>query len=191
MIRQGDLRIAKESEKNDSDRDILSNFIDKLKIAINDIDSDDCLTLAETIKLDDDARNIDIENQIDCVITSPPYLNGTNYIRNTKLELKLLDCITNEKDLPEFHSKGIIAGINNVSKRKTDITVLNVVSPYLEKLAPVAYDKRIPVMVAGYFYDMSKVIERLSHAIKTMVISLWTLVIHSLQVCIFQLMKYL
>lgn len=166
MIRQGDLRIAKESEKNDSDRDILSNFIDKLKIAINDIDSDDCLTLAETIKLDDDARNIDIENQIDCVITSPPYLNGTNYIRNTKLELKLLDCITSEKDLPEFHSKGIIAGINNVSKRKTDITVLNVVSPYLEKLAPVAYDKRIPVMVAGYFYDMSKVIERLSHAIK-------------------------
>lgn len=79
MIRQGDLRVAKESEKNDADRDILSNFIAKIRTAINDIDGNECLTLAETIRLDDDARNIDIENQIDCVITSPPYLNGTNY----------------------------------------------------------------------------------------------------------------
>ena len=166
MIRQGDLRVAKESEKNDADRDILSNFIAKIRTAINDIDGNECLTLAETIRLDDDARNIDIENQIDCVITSPPYLNGTNYIRNTKLELKLSGCIINEKDLPEFHSKGIIAGINNVSKRKNNVIVLDVVVPYLEKLELVAYDKRIPIMVAGYFYDMSKVIERLAHAMK-------------------------
>ena len=166
MIRQGDLRFAKESEKSNADRDILSNFIAKLKTAINDIDGKDCLTLAETIKLADDSRNINIENQIDCVITSPPYLNGTNYIRNTKLELKLSGFISTEKDLPKFHSKGIIAGINNVSKRKNDIMVLDVIAPYLKELEPVAYDKRIPVMVAGYFYDMSKVIERLAHAMK-------------------------
>lgn len=166
MIRQGDLRFAKENEKSDADRDIMSNFVAKLKNAISDIDSEDCLTLAETIKLADDARNIDIENQIDCVITSPPYLNGTNYIRNTKLELKLSGCILSEKDLPKLHSKGIIAGINNVSKRNNDVVVLDVVAPYIKKLEPVAYDKRIPAMVAGYFYDMSKVIERLAHAMK-------------------------
>jgi hypothetical protein len=57
-------------------------------------------------------------------------------------------------------------GINNVSKRKTDIVVLDVVAPYLKQLEPVAYDKRIPIMVAGYFYDMSKVIGRLAHAMK-------------------------
>lgn len=166
MIRQGDLRFAKESEKKEGDKDIVSNFITKIKIAIQDINSDDCPTLAETICLDADARNIDIENQIDCVITSPPYLNGTNYIRNTKLELKLSGHVTTEKDLPEFHSKGIIAGINNVSKRKSGIHVLDVVSTYLKELEPVAYDKRIPIMVAGYFADMDKVIERLSHAMK-------------------------
>lgn len=166
MIRQGDLRFAKETEKNDSDRDIVANFIGKLKTAIQDIDSKKCQTLAETICLDADARNICIENQIDCVITSPPYLNGTNYIRNTKLELKLSGFVKTEKDLPEFHSKGIIAGINNVSKRKTNIVVLDAVAPYLRQLEPVSYDKRIPIMVAGYFFDMDKIIERLSHAMK-------------------------
>ena len=166
MIRQGDLRFAKESEKKDDDKNIISNYIAKLKIAIQDINSDECPTLAETVCLNADARDINIENQIDCVITSPPYLNGTNYIRDTKLELKLTGYVTTEKDLPEFHSKGIISGINNISKRRPDIPILDVVAPYLKELEPVAYDKRIPVMIAGYFADMDKVIERLSYAVK-------------------------
>lgn len=166
MVRQGDLRFAKNNEKKDGDYDILNNFIQKLKIAIEDIDNEDCSILAETIKLADDARDITIENQIDCVITSPPYLNGTNYIRNTKLELKLSEFIQTEKDLPQFHSKGIIAGINNVSARNTHFEIPEFIRPYIDALEPVAYDKRIPIMVAGYFHDMSKVIERLSYAIK-------------------------
>ena len=166
MIRQGDLRVAKPGEKNDGDRNIVANFIDKLQTAINDIESKECPTLAETICLSPDARDIDAESIIDCVITSPPYLNGTNYIRNTKLELKLAGYITSEKDLPIFHSKGIIAGINNVSKRKQNIKAPACVEPYLAELEPVSYDSRIPIMVAGYFQDMAKVIERLSHGVR-------------------------
>lgn len=166
MIRQGDLRVAKDSEKSNADRDVLNNFIQKIEEAIEDIDSDDCPTLSETTCLAPDARDIDAESIIDCVITSPPYLNGTNYIRNTKLELKLTGCVDSEKELPEFHSKGIIAGINNVSKRKDNIKVLECVQPYIDKLKPVAYDKRIPFMVAGYFQDMDIVIDKLSHVLK-------------------------
>lgn len=166
MIRQGDLRVAKESEKNDADRDVLANFIQKIENSIEDIDSNDCPTLSETICLSPDARNIEAESLFDCVITSPPYLNGTNYIRNTKLELKLTDFINSEKELPVFHSKGIIAGINNVSKRKDDIKVLECVKRYIDELEPVAYDKRIPLMVAGYFQDMDIVVGKLSHAMK-------------------------
>ena len=44
--------------------------------------------------------------------------------------------------------------------------VPEIIRPYIEKLIPVAYDKRIPIMVAGYFHDMKAVIERLSHAMK-------------------------
>ena len=166
MIRQGDLRFAKDNEKDEKDRDILSNYIKKIHEAIDDIENNDCPTLAETIRLADDARDIDIENQIDCVITSPPYLNGTNYIRNTKLELKLSGCVINEKDLPTLHSKGIIAGINNVSGRNTDFETPEVVRSYVDELTSVAYDRRIPIMVAGYFHDMDKVIERLAHAMR-------------------------
>lgn len=166
MIRQGDLRFAKKNEKKESDQDILNNFISKIKMAIDDINNNNCPTLEETVRLADDSRDISVENQIDCVITSPPYLNGTNYIRNTKLELKLSGYIQTEKDLPQFHSKGIIAGINNVSNRNSNFATPEVVRSYIEKLAPIAYDKRIPVMIAGYFHDMDKVIERLSHAMK-------------------------
>lgn len=117
--------------------------------------------------MSDDARDNDYVDTFDCVITSPPYLNGTNYIRNTKLELKLNDFIFSESDLPKFHSKGIIAGINNVSKRTVIDAVLPVVSPYIEMLQPVAYDDRITKMVAGYFRDMDMVIRKLSTSIKS------------------------
>ena len=166
MIRQGDLRFAKDTEKSEADRDIIENFVQKLKDAIADIEDDTYPTLTETVCLCEDSRDADIESVIDCVITSPPYLNGTNYIRNTKLELKLLDFVSSEQDLPALHSKGIMAGINNVSKRTSDFSPPECVKCYLEKLAPVAYDKRIPIMVAGYFRDMEQVIIRLSHAVR-------------------------
>lgn len=164
MIRQGDLRFAKGPEKSDSDKAILHNYVDKIENAISDIDSEDCPTVAYTTCLSEDSRDITVEDQIDCVITSPPYLNGTNYIRNTKLELKLAGFVTTEKDLPALHSKGIIAGINNVSKRKESFETPECVLPYIEQLNEVAYDKRIPTMVSGYFNDMESVISKLSIA---------------------------
>lgn len=166
MIRQGDLRYAKENEKNDLDRDILGNFTNKLQAAIEDIESTVCPTRSKTLCLNEDARKIDVENLVDCVITSPPYLNGTNYIRNTKLELKLFGFITTESDLPQFHSKGIIAGINNVSKRKNNFATLDCIVKYLDALKPVSYDDRIQTMVSGYFNDMDCVVERLSHILR-------------------------
>ena len=162
MTRQGDLRFAKSSEKTTADRDIVANYIQKIKEAISDIDSGDCPTLAETKCLSEDARNIVGDSFIDCVITSPPYLNGTNYVRNTKLELKYAGFVMSEADLPAYHSKGIIAGINNVSKRKDSYEAPACVKPYLDELEPVSYDNRIPLMIAGYFCDMEKVIEKLT-----------------------------
>lgn len=164
MTRRGDLRYATEKEYREES--VLDCFIDKLDEMICDIQYHKAMVKCGTAKVSDDARKNDYVNAFDCVITSPPYLNGTNYIRNTKLELKLNDFILSEKDLPRFHSKGIVAGINNVSKRTTIDTVLPVVEPYLEQLQPVSYDARISKMVAGYFRDMDMVIQKLSTSIK-------------------------
>ena len=166
MIRQGDLRFAKEGEKTKYDEDIVANFKEKIREAIADIDGAACPTLSRTICISEDARDVDAEDLVDCVITSPPYLNGTNYVRNTKLELKLFGFVTAESDLPELHSRGIIAGINNVSKRKLAFEPPEYIQPYLDQLMPVSYDKRIPTMVAGYFHDMEEVILKLSHVMK-------------------------
>ncbi len=165
MIRRGDLRYAKGKEKEKVNQEVKEVYLQKLEQIIEDIEDTDIRLYTEVTMLAEDCRNINAENMLDCVITSPPYLNGTNYIRNTKLELKLLGFVEGEQDLPSLHSKGIIAGINNVSKR-SKVEFLPCVQPYLDELAPVAYDKRIPVMVAGYFYDMDKVITKLSQSIK-------------------------
>lgn len=164
MTRRGDLRYATEKEYREEN--VLECFTDKLNEMIFDIQHHRTIVKCGTTKVSDDARDNDYVDTFDCVITSPPYLNGTNYIRNTKLELKLNDFITSENDLPGFHSKGIVAGINNVSKRTAIDTILPVVEPYLEQLQPVAYDERIPKMVAGYFRDMDMVIQKLSRSIK-------------------------
>lgn len=165
MIRRGDLRYASEKEKPEP-IDVKNTFIQKLDTIINDINSDGNTVKKYSTMLSSDAREINAENLIDCVITSPPYLNGTNYIRNTKLELKLNDFLKNEKDMPKLHSKGIVAGINNVSKRNNEFKILEFVKPYIDKLEPVVYDNRITKMVIGYFNDMNDVIEKLSIAMK-------------------------
>lgn len=165
MVRHGDLRYAREKELQSKPNNIIDLYCDKLQQIIDDIESNELKLFHNVTLLAEDARSIDADNLFDYVITSPPYLNGTNYIRNTKLELKLLDFINTEKDLPALHSKGIIAGINSVSSRSI-IKVLEPIKPLLEKLTPVAYDKRIPLMVAGYFFDMNTVFEKLSKGLK-------------------------
>lgn len=164
MIRRGDLRYATETEYKTEN--VIRCFVEKLQEIIFDIRNFGNTLQSDTTKVSEDARDNNYSDIFDCVITSPPYLNGTNYIRNTKLELKLNDFIVNEKDLPLFHSKGIIAGINNVSKRTTFDTVLPLAIPYIEKLQPVSYDDRIPKMIAGYFQGMDHVIRQLSISLK-------------------------
>jgi len=166
MIRRGDLRSAKNNEKNDEDFEIYHNFCNKLKEIIKDISSSENEIFCKTTRASFDAKDIEFIDEIDCVITSPPYLNGTNYIRNTKLELKLFDFVVSEKELPAYHSKGIISGINNISKRNNGYYVLPCIEPYVHKLESVAYDKRVPLMVTGYFWDMNAVIAKLAQAMK-------------------------
>lgn len=166
MIRQGDLRKRKQTEKKTQIKNVLNSFIDKIDEATYDIEKSKYETLQYTHALNNDAKLVDEKNLVDCVITSPPYLNGTNYIRNTKLELKICDEIDNEKDLPKLHSKGVIAGINNVSSRVDVGEPINIIRPYINKLNKVSYDDRIQKMIIGYFNDMNTIIKNLSDIIK-------------------------
>lgn len=105
--------------------------------------------------------------QIDAVVTSPPYLNGTNYFRNTKIELWFTRHVENAEDLAAFRRLAVTAGINDVSKDKGRSCVHETIANVVEKLESSAYDKRIPRMVAQYFTDMAKVFEGLRRHLTT------------------------
>lgn len=166
MIKRGDLRYAKENEKKPEDFDVKLHYSNKVKQIIEDINNFAYTVKSNTEFVHADARQANLPFEVDCVITSPPYLNGTNYIRNTKLELKILDFIKTEDDLPILHSNGIMAGINSVSRKRSIPYIMDEVKKYIEALEPVAYDRRIPIMVAGYFYDMDMVFDKLKNIIR-------------------------
>jgi DNA modification methylase len=91
---------------------------------------------------------------VDTVITSPPYVNGTNYFRNTKIELWFLRCLLQNRDLTKFRSEAITAGINDVTVDKVPDHSPPAVQEIVNRLAEDAYDSRIPRMIASYFHEM-------------------------------------
>lgn len=105
-----------------------------------------------------DARQLPVlGSSVDLVVTSPPYLNGTNYCRNTKLELLALGLVDKESELGDLRLESIAAGINNISGRRETPAAMDAVERVALELDDVAYDKRIPAMVRMYFADMREV----------------------------------
>lgn len=98
-----------------------------------------------------------VERKISAVITSPPYLNGTNYFRNTKLELWFLGELSSSERLRAFRNEVLTSAICDV-KKNSGIMLQQFDSPLLartlEQLEKKAYDKRIPLMVKSYFIEM-------------------------------------
>lgn len=100
--------------------------------------------------------------EIGAVITSPPYLNGTNYFRNTKIELWFLGFLKGENDLRGYRDQILTSGINDVKMSQaynTDdiIKKSKILKSTLKMLNDKAYDKRIPIMVVSYFAEMHQI----------------------------------
>lgn len=100
--------------------------------------------------------------KIGAIITSPPYLNGTNYFRNTKIELWFLRFLQYKNDLRFFRDQALTSGINDVKKEYArngqDIVFKSdLLKSILAQLAKNAYDTRIPIMAKSYFEEMFRV----------------------------------
>lgn len=158
----GDVRFktAKEIEKD------LKTFNDILPEKIGNI-AEDVLNLDYKLKgkpefILSNAKNIGRVNdlKIGAIITSPPYLNGTNYFRNTKVELWFLRYLQFENDLRFFRDQALTSGINDVKKEYAYVNGLDIASKSsllkatLIELNKNAYDSRIPVMAQSYFKEM-------------------------------------
>ena len=102
----------------------------------------------------------------DGVITSPPYLNGTNYIRNARLELWYLRHLSENADLRRLRDRVITSGINDVHAQTRWQPVTPGVERVVRAIEANAYDSRIAKMVGGYFHDMAAVFTSLGECLR-------------------------
>lgn len=168
MIRAVDLRYRKNKQGK---LDVLTIYTEKIEKAFNDLNDCNLPSETETLFFNEDICNIsddlgDYTNKVDFFITSPPYLNGTNYDRNTKLEMGFLNLIKNDMDLHELRTKMVIAGINSTHTKNVYRTDLSFINSLIEEVKKHAYDRRIPIMVHGYFNDMAIAIQNISKLMK-------------------------
>lgn len=171
LIRRGDLRFRTAQELVRETPCFLTALHKSLKIVASDLD--DCETASGTVRcVGTDARQLPstLTESVDAIITSPPYLNGTNYFRNTKLELWFLRQLSSKSHLRIYRDAAVTAGINDVtvskSSRNGAETLPLLLTNTIGALEEDAYDQRIPMMVEAYFREMALVIRnltRLSH----------------------------
>lgn len=153
MVRRTDLR--KRIASDPAPHDLRSGVASRLRDFAQDVEEHGASIQGTARHIAGDVRDRWTDApQVSVVVTSPPYLNGTNYCRNTKLELLALGFIENELGLQSLRVSMISAGINNVSKRRRATEPIDVVEPIAEQLDKVAYDARIPALVRSYFADM-------------------------------------
>jgi DNA modification methylase len=153
MVRRTDLR--RRTSRDPVPLNLLTTVEKHLRAYADDVEQDGTRIQGTARRIAGDVREhwLD-EPEISVIVTSPPYLNGTNYCRNTKLELLALDYIESERDLKGLRTSMISAGINNVSKRRPTARSIDCVEPIAEQLDEAAYDIRIPALVRTYFSDM-------------------------------------
>ena len=158
LKRQGDVRY-----KNEKELKLMPAFDEFLRERISLI-AEDLITYQYQLQANqrlvcNNAKKIglvDVSRKYSCVVTSPPYLNGTNYFRNTKLELWFLRQLTSQQDLRTFRDEVLTSGINDVKLNtvKANTIVDSLLEKTLDELNQHSYDRRIQEMVSCYFDEM-------------------------------------
>lgn len=156
LKRAGDVKYKTKKDLIEGVPDIIKLIKTKIEILQRDITKlPDNARFGEVFLFSENAKDlVQHKNQkFEGVITSPPYLNGTNYIRNTKLELWYLGYLSNKADLRNYRGSVVTSAINDVSKA-SGLSVIDEAKEVVRKIESNCYDKRIPRMVAAYFDHM-------------------------------------
>jgi len=155
LIRRGDVRFKTEAEAKRLKVELISSAKHQLRLIAGDLRMVEALPKSPKLVCED-ARHLGqlFPLDADVVVTSPPYLNGTNYFRNTKVELWFLRCLRTADDLADLRLKAVTAGINDVTNAKLGGELPPPARAVVAQLEEAAYDVRIPRMVASYFSEM-------------------------------------
>lgn len=163
LIRRGDLRFKTEKELARGRVDLRDEIREVLAVMARDIEDLSPIESPPVLLLEN-AKNLDRipAHSFDAVITSPPYLNGTNYFRNTKVELWFLRCLKEQADLARFRFRSMTVGINDVTVGKPIGEMPSCVASVVKALEVDAYDVRIPRMVACFASEMHAMLQAMA-----------------------------
>ncbi|WP_394743081.1 hypothetical protein [Natronococcus roseus] len=161
LKRAGDVRFMDEDEWSEIPS-LRKEVTESLREMADDLAHKNARIEEKPVLLCENADNIDKipEKNVDGVITSPPYINGTNYFRNTKLELWFLDCLQKPDDLTAYRNRALTAGINTVSG-EYEVPDVELVQQVVNDLEEHGYDRRLPLMVAGYCWELQEIFEKI------------------------------
>jgi len=164
MKRAGDLRYTTPRELDSGTVSFIASVQQKLFEMSGDIRDDLDSFHNAPLFISESAQSLAAIPPIglDAVITSPPYVNGTNYFRNTKIELWFLRCLMQKSDLSSFRAAALTAGINDVTAAGVSECTNSAVQAVVAELVENAYDTRIPRMVSSYFAELTKIFEAIA-----------------------------
>lgn len=162
LKRAGDLRFMNDEKLAEGTPSLQSEVSEKLSEMADDLTHKKASIEKKPTILCENAQNINKipEKNIEGIVTSPPYINGTNYFRNTKLELWFLDCLQKPNDLTVYRNRALTAGINTVSG-EYEVPDIEIVQHVVDELEEHGYDRRLPLMVAGYCWELQEIFKKI------------------------------
>lgn len=161
LKRAGDVRFMDDDELAEGTPTLSKEVEGRLEDMADDIVHKSAEIKKRPLLLTEDATNIDKlpQKEFDSIITSPPYINGTNYFRNTRLELWFLEALQKPDDLTKYRQRALTAGINTVSG-EYDVPSINQIEEVVADLEEHGYDRRLPLMVAGYCSELQDIFKK-------------------------------
>lgn len=127
--------------------------------------------LVESEVVCSNAMDYEQKNSFDLVITSPPYMNGLDYVMNYKIEMGWLGFTNNHKEAKKIKdemvvcdnvSKGLIRDFSKSNFRYTNEWLDYIISSIKRNLERRGNYRRtdMPLIVAKYFDDLYKVMQK-------------------------------
>ena len=123
------------------------------------------------------AKDFRHTQKFNLILTSPPYMNGLDYVINYKIEMGWLECVDEQKGLKKIKdsmvvcdnvSKGLIRNFSETQKVYTNEWIEKIkhgITANIRKRG--AYRRQdMPYIVHKYFDDMYKVMKRVTGSLK-------------------------
>lgn len=147
---------------------ISDKIVNNIKKIIEDISKNDINAPKSTMILGSSIENVlEVPEQLELTVFSPPYVNFFDYFEIHKMELWLGDFINDQNDLRKLKRTGMRSNASaSVAK---SLTNSNDSVKHLTDLLETKnlWSNRIPPVIAGYFDDMENLLRNLYE--KTMI----------------------